>query len=328
MINARHWAHSASAALVALLAILMIRDVPAQEYPSRPLRLVVIFAIGSTADVHGRFVAQKLAEQLGQQVIVENNAGAGGIIAMRGVIRAQPLGYTLLYTTNGLVGNLYAFKDPQYRLEDYTLVGPGGLSPYGMMLSTAVPARTVAEFVAHARANPGKLNFGSSGPTAGSNILVERLKAAAGIDLVMVPFKGGEPATAALVSGDIQVFFSTVGAVRTRSKMPQIRALAVTSEQRAAILPSVPTFKESGYPSMILTVWNAVLVPSAAPKPVIQKLQDALARANATEDMKRQLERMEFEPWTGTLDQFMTYIKAEGVAIADDIRRLKIPLQD
>jgi len=300
----------------------------AQDFPTRPLRLVSIFAAGSATDVNARFAAQKLSEQLGQSVVVENNGGAGGLLAMRSVARTQPPGYTLLYTTNGLVGNLYVYKDPGYKLEDYTIVGPVGLSAYGMMVHASVPAKNLAEFIAYAKANPGKLNFGSVGPTAGSSILPERLMFTAGIHMVNVPFKGGDPAGVALLAGDIQVYFATFGTTRNRIRTGKVRGLAVSSEQRSPLLPDLPTFKEQGYSTMSLGVWNAIFVPSGAPRPAIQKLQDAMARASATAEMKTQLERMEFEPWSGTLDQFTAYIRAEGVAIGEDIRRLKIPMQD
>lgn len=313
---------------LAILATLALTNAWAQDYPARPIRMVVIYAIGSSSDLHARVVAQRLGEQIGQPILVENNGGASGIMAMRSVYRAQPVGYTLLFSTNPLVGNLYAFKDPQYRLEDYALVGTAGTTTYAMMVSATVPGRNIQEFIAYARANPGKLNYGSSGPTSGTNILSERLKAAAGIDMVMVPFKGGEPATAALLAGDIHIYFSTVGAVRNRLKSPQIKALAVTDEQRASILPDLPTFKEAGYPSVSLGVWIAIFAPSATPVPALQKLRDVMAKANATPEMKKQLERVEMDPWSGSLDQFMTYIKAEGAAIREDYRKLKIPLLD
>ncbi len=301
----------------------------AQDFPAHPLHLVNIYAAGSTSDLHARVVAQRLGEQLGQAVIVENTAGAGGVIAMRAVARSQPpLGYTLLFTTNALVGNLYAFKEPRYKLEDFALVGTAGLSPYAIMVNAKVPGRTIQEFIAHVKANPGKLNYGSSGPTSGTNILSERLKAAAGLDMEMIPFKGGEPATQALMAGQIQMYFSTVGAVRNRVKTGLIKTLAVTGEQRAEIFPDLPTFREAGYPSVTLGVWNGIFAPAATPAPVIQKLRDAMAKVNASPEMRKQLDRIEFEPWTGTLDQFMTYIRAEGAAIAEDFRRLKIPLQE
>ncbi len=317
-----------SGVTLVIITALLLTNAWSQDYPARPIRMVVFYAIGSSSDLHSRVVAQRLGEQIGQPILVENNGGASGIMAMRSVYRAQPAGYTLLFSTNPLVGNLYAFKDPQYRLEDYALVGTAGTTTYALMVNTNVPGKTIQEFVAYARANPGKLNYGSSGPTSGTNILSERLKAAAGIDMVMVPFKGGEPATAALLAGDIHIYFSTVGAVRTRLKSPQIKALAVSDEQRAGILPDLPTFKEAGYPSVSLGVWFAIFAPAATPAPAMQKLRDAMARANATPEMKKQLERVEMEAWTGNLEQFMTYIKAEGAAIREDYRKLKIPLLD
>ena len=315
-------------ALSFILLAIFIGQCWAQDFPVRPIRLVNIYAVGSTSDLHARVVAQRLSEQIGQPVVVENSAGGGGIIAMRSVFRATPPGYTLLFTTNGFVGNLYAYKDPQYRLEDYALVGPAGMSPYAIMVGAKVPGKTIQEFIAYARANPGQLNFGSSGPAAGPNILAERLKAAAGLDMVMIPFKGGEPATQALMAGDVQIYFSTVGAVRNRIRSGQIKTLAVTGEQRAQIFPDLPTFKEAGYPTMVLSVWNGIFAAAVTPAPALQKLRDSMARANASEEMKKQLDRVEFEPWHGSNDQFMAYIRAEGVAIAEDFRRLKIPQQD
>ncbi len=310
------------------LLYLVSLSVAAQDFPNRAIRIVRIFAPGSATDANARFIAQRMSEQFGQPVIVENNAGAGGLLAMRSVPRALLPGYTLLYTTNGLVGNLYAFRNPGYKLEDYTLVGTAGLSGYGMLLHDSIPARTVPELVAFAKANPTRLNAGVLGPTAGSNILVERLKAATGIEMVSVPFKGGGPAAVALLAGQIQVYFATYGTVRARLKNPQMRALAVTGDKRSRILPDLPTFRELGNPGMSLGVWNAIFVPSAAPQPAIQKLQETMTRINASPEMQAQMERMDFEFWDGSAAEFMSHIKAEGVAIGEDIKRLNLPVQD
>ena len=316
--------------MLLLLVWLGLHGAAAQDFPTRPIRMTVIFAAGSTLDLQARYLAPKLQQFLGQPVIVENSGGAGGILAMRSVSRTTPPGYNLLLTTNGFVGNLHIFKDPQYRFEDYAMVGVVGLGYYSMMLHSSVPARTVQEFVAYAKANPGKLNYGSSGPTAGSNILAERLKAAAGLDMVQIPFKGGEPATAALLGGQIQLYFSTVGAVRNRVKSSNglIRAIGVSSDKRSEIMPELQTFKEAGYPNMDVSVWQVILTAAATPRPALQKLQEAMAGVNALPDMKAHLIQTEFEPWTGTLDQFTAFMRAEGQATAEDIRKLKIPLQD
>jgi tripartite-type tricarboxylate transporter receptor subunit TctC len=299
-----------------------------EDFPSRPIRMVNIYAVGSTSDVHARVVAAALTKEVGQPVVVENNAGAGGLLAQRAVLRAQPPGYSLLYTTNSLVGNLYAFRDPQYKLEDYSVIGTSGLVPYAIMISTKVPGNTLQEFLAYAKANPGKLNYGSSGPSGGANILAERLKASAGLDMVMIPFKGGDPATQAMLQGQIQVYFSTVGAVRNRIKTGLIKTLAMTGVRRSDILPDVPTFREAGHPEVTLSVWNAVFVPSAAPSASIQKLRDAFSRAQNHKEHLDYLKKGEYEIWRGSLDDFMAYIRAEGQAVANDYKRLNLPVQD
>ena len=300
----------------------------AQGISSRPVRMIVSFAPGGSADILARTVAELLAREMKQTVLVENNAGAGGILAMRAVLRQAPLGSSVLFTNNTLVGNLYAFRDPQYKLEDYAVVGTVGLSPFALMVSARLPSNSIQEFITYSRANSGKLNYGSSSLTGGPNVLAERLKAAAGLDLVMVPFKGGEPATQALMAGDIHVLFAAVGVVRSRIKSPQLKALAVSGERRSDIFPNLPTFGEVGYPTVKLLAWNGLFLPAAAPAAAIQRLREAMAKVSVSEDMKKQLERMEFEAWPDTLDQFMTYIRAEGLGVRDDFARLKIPLQD
>ena len=314
--------------LIALIATLVSGSGHAQEYPARPLRLLTLFAAGSQSDLAARFAAQKLAEQLGQTVVVESKGGAGGLLAIRDVLRSQPVGYSLLFGQPGLVGNLHAFKDPQYRLEDFVVTGVMGVTFYALIVNVPASVKSLSEFVLHAKTNPGKLNYGSIGPSTGSTILAERFKQAAGIDIVMVPFKGGDPVSQALLAGDIHVYFATLNVARTRMRSPQIRGLAVTSEQRSQILPDLPTFKESGYPGVLLSSWTAVFVPSVAPAAVIQRLKDAMARVSASPETKAQLLKQEIEPWSGTLEQFSAYIKAEGDAIGADFKRLNIPVLD
>ncbi len=300
----------------------------AQGFLSRPVRMIVSFAPGGSADILARTVADFLSSEIKQTVVVENNAGAGGILAMRAVLRQAPLGSSVLFTNNTLVGNLYAFRDPQYKLEDYAVVGTVGLSPFALMVTSRLPSTNIQEFIAYAKANSGKLNYGSSSLTGGPNVLAERLKAAAGLDLVMVPFKGGEPATQALMAGDIHALFAAVGVVRSRIKSPQLRALAVSGERRSEIFPSLPTFGEVGYPTVKLLAWNGLFLPATAPAVAIQRMREAMAKVSASEDMKKLLERMEFDAWPDTLDQFMAYIRAEGLGVRDDFARLKIPMQD
>jgi len=314
---------------VAMLAALPFMPVQAQDYPARPVRLVTLYAAGSNSDVTARFVAQLLSVQLKQPVLVDNKGGAGGLIGTLEVLRAKPDGYTILFAAPGLASNVFAYRNPQYKFEDFTPLGVVGLSYYGFIINVSVPAKTITEFVAYARANPGKLNYGSLGPAGVSTILAERLKRSAGIDMEMVPFKGGDPLNQALVSNQIQVYFPTLAVARQRMSLPQIRALAVTSPQRSRILPDLPTFKESGYPEVAdLTFWEALYGLATLPPPVLQKLRGVWAQIAATPEFKARQEKVERELWTGTLEQFAAFVKREADALAVDFKLLKIEQQD
>ncbi len=300
----------------------------AQDYAVRPLRLVTMFAPGASADQHGRHIAARLTEQLGQQVIVESKGGAGGLLAVRDVIRTQPLGYSMLLANPSMVGNSIAYRDPGYKPEDLAPIGVMGQTYYGMMIHVSVPAKTVAEFIAHAKAHPGKLNYGGLGAAAGSTLSAERFKQAAGVDMVGIPFKGGDPTAAALLAGEIQVYFATLSTVKVRMKSPQIRVLAITSQQRSTALPELPTFRELGLPAVQAANWNAVFVPTPTPAPMQRRLREAYAKAAASEEMKTMVESQGYEPWTGTLEQFSTSLRSEAAQLVEDYRRLKIQLLD
>lgn len=298
----------------------------AQTFSDRPLKLVSIFAPGSATDVNARATAAKLGAQLKQTIIVENNPGGGGVLAMRSVLHAQPPGYTLLYSTNALMGNLHAYREPGYRLEDYALVGPAGMSAYELLAHTSVPARSIQELVAYAKANPGKLNYADTGPTTTSTTLFERLKGETGIDIIAIPYKGGEATAQALLNGEVQLNFVSAGTAQVRIRTGKVRGLAVSSDERSAMQQDIPTFKEQGYRTVALIGWHAIFVPSAAPAASVQRLQEAMARVNASPEMKEQMAKLQFEPWPGNNEAFMAYIRREGELVGQDFRRLQIPL--
>jgi tripartite-type tricarboxylate transporter receptor subunit TctC len=300
----------------------------AQDYPVRPLRLVTIFAPGAAADHHARFIAGRFSEQLSQQVIVENKAGAGGLIGTREALRSQPYGYTLLLTNPSFVGNTFAYKDPGYKLDDFATVGVVGQTYYGMMVHTSVPGKTLAEFVAYAKTNPGKLNYGRLGPAAGSAFSAERFKQAAGVDMMAISYKGGESTTVAMLSGEIQVYFATLSSVKPRMQNPQIKVFGITAPQRSSQLPDVPTFKELGYPTVLASNWNAIMVPSVTPPAILRRLREVYVKAAATPEMKATMESQAYEPWSGTLEQFAAGMRAEAVQLADDYKRLNIQSLD
>jgi tripartite-type tricarboxylate transporter receptor subunit TctC len=301
----------------------------AQDFPVRPVRLVTIFAPGSASDVHARFLSAKMGPLLGQLVIVDNKPGGGGLVATRDVLRTQPFGYSFLYSTPEVVGNAFAYKEPGYKMEDLTVMGPFGLGSYGLIINNQnIPAKNVAEFVAYAKANPGKLNYGSLGPTAANTILAERLKQAAGIDMVGIPFKGGDPLSVALLAGDVHVYFATFYTAMQRMRNKQITGLAATSLERMKAMPDLPTLKELGYQDMVMTYWSATFLPAPTPAPIVQKLRDTLRQVTANQETKDLLAKQAIDTWSGTVEQFAAFIKKEGTDLQADYKRLNIPLMD
>lgn len=313
---------------LAVFAAQSAMQAAAQEYPTRPLRLFTMFAAGSQSDLAARFTAGKLSEALGVAVVVENRGGAGGLIGARETLRTTPLGYSLLFAQQQLVGNTVAYRDPQYRIEDFTAVGVMGITFYALIYNnTSIPARTLPEFVALAKANPGKFNYGSLGASTGSNILATRFQEMAGIQIEGIPYKGGDPAAQGLLANHVQLYFATLNTARTRMRNANIHGFAVTADRRSVILPDLPTFREHGYP-LELGSWSAVMAPSAAPAPILQKLKDTMVRVKADPATIAQLKKQEIEPWTRSLEEFTAYIRAEGAALAADYKRLKLEPMD
>jgi tripartite-type tricarboxylate transporter receptor subunit TctC len=266
--------------LAGLAAALLLAALPAlaQWQPSRPLRLVVPFAPGGQPDVVARALAEPLSRALRQPVVVENRAGAGGNIATEAVARAAPDGHTLLLGTNGPLAVSPALYralpyDPLRDLEPVTLVGT---SPNLIAVHPAVKAATLAELVAHARAQPGVLNYASVGKGSISQLSMELLASMAGVRMVHVPYNGGAPAVMALVAGEVQALSLNPTALLPQLAAGKVRVLAQTGSRRAALIPDVPTVAESGYPGFEAAVWMAVMAPAGTPPEAIQRLNKEL----------------------------------------------------
>ncbi len=301
----------------------------AQDFPSRPVRLVTIFAPGSASDANARFLSGKMMPILGQPVLVDNKPGGGGLVATRDVLRSQPIGYSFLYSTPEVMANTFAYRDPGYKLDDLIVMAPFGLGSYGLIINNKViPAKTVAELVAFAKANPGKLNYGSLGPSAANTILAERFKQAVGIELEAIPFKGGEPLAVALLAGQIHVYFATFNTAMQRMKNKQVTGLAATSLERMKAMPELPTMKEMGYPDMVMTYWSATFLPAVTPRPIVQRLHDAVRQVTSAQETKDLLAKNAIETWPGTVEQFSTFIRKETADLQADYKRLKIDVME
>jgi tripartite-type tricarboxylate transporter receptor subunit TctC len=270
----------------------------AAEYPSRPIRLIVPYAAGGPTDVLGRMIADYLSRDLKQTVVVENKAGAQGAIGAEAAARSEPDGYTLFFTAASLfVLNPLLYKKLPYDPDkDFRMLEVITDIPMIMEVHPSVPAKTVAEFVAYAKANPGKLNFGSAGTGGTTHLAGEMFKLMTGVDMVHVAYKGAGPALQDLLSGNIQLMFDTLGTALPPVKGGLLRPLAVSSAQRISDLPDVPTVAESGYPDYAVSVWYGVAAPSKVPDDVVQKVKASLDRGLNDDVFRAALDKVGFKP--------------------------------
>ena len=270
----------------------------AAEYPTRPIKLIVPYAAGGPTDVLGRMVADYLGRDLKQTVVVENKAGAQGAIGAEAAARSEPDGYTLFFTAASLfVLNPLLYKKLPYDPDkDFRMLQVITDIPMIMEVHPSVPAKTVAEFVAYAKANPGKLNFGSAGTGGTTHLAGEMFKLMTGVDMVHVAYKGAGPALQDLLSGNIQLMFDTLGTALPPVKGGLLRPLAVTSKERISDLPDVPTVAESGYPDYAVGVWYGVAAPSRVPDDVMQKIKASLDRALSDDVFRASLDKVGFKP--------------------------------
>jgi tripartite-type tricarboxylate transporter receptor subunit TctC len=271
-------AHRIAVAAVAALTLLVTSGASGQPYPTRTVRMVVPFAPGGATDIIARIVAQKLADRLGQGVVVENKPGAGTTIGNAEVAKAKPDGYTFLFAPTPFVISQVVYPtlpyDPQ---KDFAPVSLLATSPFILVVNAAFPAKSTAELVALARAKPGTIAFASAGNGTVPHLSGELFKLRAGIDIVHVPYKGGGPAIVDLVSGQVPMMFATPIEVNAHVQSGKLRVLGTTSLQRLAALPDVPTLSESGYPDFEVLSFFGVLAPAGTPPDIVQRVASDLA---------------------------------------------------
>ena len=299
-------------ALGSLFAVLAV-TVSAQSYPTKPIRLVVPFPAGGTTDVLARAAAQKLTETLGQPVVVDNRPGAGGNIGAELVAKSPPDGYTLLMGTVGthaINPSLYP-KMPYDHVRDFVPVILVAGVPNVLVINPALPVNSVQELIAYAKANPGKLNFASSGNGTSIHLSGELFKTMAGVQITHVPYKGSAPALQDLVGGQVQLMFDNLPSALALIKGGRLKALAVTSKERAPALPDVPTMAESGLPGFEASSWFGLLAPAGTPQPVVAKLNAEIAKWLASPEAKEKLLAQGANAAGGTPEDFTRHIAAE-----------------
>jgi tripartite-type tricarboxylate transporter receptor subunit TctC len=267
-------------------------------YPNKAVRLIVGFAPGGSTDIVGRIVAQRLSERLGQSVIVENKAGAGGTIGADATAKAAPDGYTLTLgttSTHAIAAGAYS-KLPYDPVADFTQISLVAITPYLLVVNPQVKANNLAEFVALVKGQPGKLNYASAGSGTATHLAMEMLKDAAGIDLLHVPYKGNAPADMAILTGEVQAVFGSMPALLQNTKANKVRPLAVGTAARSPALPEVPTVAEQGYPGFEAALWLGIMGPANMPKTIVERLHKELAAIVATPEFKAAMDANGAEP--------------------------------
>ncbi len=314
---------SALRACVGVAGAVLALSASAEAWPDKPIRFVVAAPAGSSLDALARTIGDRLKDRVGQPVIVENKPAAGGTVATAEVAKATPDGYTMLLGFNGpLAFGPLLSKLPYDVAKDLAPVLITSSQPNVLAVNAQLPAKSLQEFVAWAKANPGKLSYASVGNGSSSHLNMELLKSVAGFDAVHVPFNGSPPAVTATIQGETQAMFAVMQPLQAQLQAGKLRALAVTTAKRFALLPELPTIAESGYPGFEALAWNGVMVPALTPKPVVARLNAEMNAILKQPDVVAKLHASGFDLIGGTPEDFGNLIKRETETWAPVIRKL------
>jgi tripartite-type tricarboxylate transporter receptor subunit TctC len=300
-------------AICCLAAVAAAPAATAQSYPAKPVRIVVHFPPGGPTDLVARLVGQRMSEAWGQQVIVDNRPGAGGVIGVELVVRSQPDGHTLLFATGGSMSITPALgkKLPYDVFSDVTPVSLLVINPQLLVLHPSVPANSVAELIRLAKARPGQLNYASVGPGSPQHLGMELLKSLTGTDMVHIPYKGTAPAVTDLLAGQVSFMFNSMPSVLPHVRVGRLKALAVSTGRRSPAVPDIPTVAEAGVPGFHYATWYGLFAPAATPKDVIAKVNAEVNRILQDKEIARRLISEGAEPAPGTPEDLGKYMRAE-----------------
>ena len=311
--------------VIAALAFVTCAAASAQQYPTRAVRLIAHSAPGGTSDILGRLVAQKLTDAFGQQVVVENRAGASGIIGVEVAAKAPPDGYTLLITQTSIAINPSMFAKLPYNAQrDFAPITQLVVAPNVLVVHPSVPAKSIKEFIALAKRNPGSLINGSPGQGTSPHLSAELFKSMSGIKLEHVQYKGAGQAIIGLLSGEIPVMFTTPPTAMPYIQAKRLRPLGVTTLKRAEALPDVPTISEAGVPGYESVQWFGMLIQAGTPRPIVDRLHQEITRAMRAADMKERLNSLGLDVVASTPEEFGAYIKSETEKWAKVIKTMGI----
>jgi tripartite-type tricarboxylate transporter receptor subunit TctC len=285
---------------------------PGKAYPAKPIRLIVPFPAGASSDIVGRMLGQKLAEQMGEQVIADNRAGAGGNLGIAVAAKSPPDGYTILIATASIAVSPSLYVNPGYdALKDLAPIARLTNIPNVLLVHPSVPAKTLREFISLARARPGKLNFGSGGAGTTNHLANELLKHLQKIDIVHVPYKGVTQAMTAMMGGEVDEVVMPVSTAIAQIRAGKVRALAVLTEQRVPAIPEVPTGIEAGVAGFTMPLWYGMFAPAATPRPILARLSTEVVKALESADVRKGLTALGVEPWAGTAEQLAELLRTD-----------------
>jgi tripartite-type tricarboxylate transporter receptor subunit TctC len=300
-----------TAAAVSFFLVTLCGASAAQTYPGKPIRLVLPFPPGAPSDMVGRTIGQKMSEQMGQNFIPDNRAGAGGTVGLAMVAKSPPDGYTILVTSPTIALGPLLYSNLAFDVKDFAPVARLASIENVMLLHPSVPAKTLKEFIAIARANPGKLNYGSGGAGTTNHLANELLKSLEKINLVHVPYKGATVATTALMGGEVDEVILGVAPALPFIKGGRVKPLVVLSEKRVATLPNVPTSKEAGFPNFQMSIWYGMFAPAGTPREVISRLHREVAKALDDPTLRQHMSNAGMDPWLGTPEDMGSLVRNE-----------------
>jgi tripartite-type tricarboxylate transporter receptor subunit TctC len=314
---------------LAFVAVLSAADASAQNYPSKPVKIIVSTSAGGVTDLAARLLGQHITAKTGQTVVIDNRAGASGNIAMDALAKSQPDGYTLgVANTGNIVINPYLFASMPYDpLKDLIPVGPLGTVPLFLVMNSTVPVKTLPEFVAYTKANPDKISYASAGAGTTPDIAAHEFGRRAGLKFVMVPFRGTAPAVQAVLGGDVHATFVSMGPHIEFVKQGKLRVLAAATPKRVPYLPDTPTFAEQGFPDFETSTWFALFAPRGTPQPIVDQLNGYVRGMQEDADLKRRLEANFVDPAVMTAAEWAAFVKADAAKWERIVRENNIKLE-
>ena len=285
---------------------------PASSYPSKPVRAIVGYAPGGGSDIMGRLMGQELAKTFGQQFVIENRAGAAQNVAAELIARAPADGYTLFVSSAALGINISLYPKINYHpIKDFAPIAVFAIAPNLLITHPSLPVKTVKEFIAFAKQNPGKLNYSTSGSGSTQHLSGEMLKVMADIGITHVPYRGSAPSMTALLSGEVEFSFNNIPSSLSYVQSNRLRAIAITSAKRSQLLPSLPTMAEAGVPKFETATWYGLLAPAATPRDIVMKLNSAVNTIVKTPDFSKRLAQLGADPVTESPEFFANFLKSE-----------------